>query len=223
MKKILTVITIVLGIWIFNLSYVECSSPNIVEKFLPWSENREILTREYAELHYDMSITNIEPQAVVIHWTAGNTWQSAYNIFYDEISNDPLDEGAVNVSSQFIVDRDGTIYQLMPDNKLARHAIGYNWCAIGIENVGGVNGVENLTYEQLKANIELIRYLRNKYLAIKYIFGHYQQDIARESGLYIEHVQEYSSVKPDPGPIFMKAIQDNLQNEGFIFFSIDVN
>ncbi len=69
----------------------------------------------------------------------------------------------------------------------------------------------------------MIRYLRNKYPAIKYIFGHYQQDIARESGLYIEHVQGYSSVKPDPGPIFMKAIQDNLQNEGFVFFSIDVN
>ena len=219
MKKILTIITIVLGIWTFNLSYIECSSPNIVEKFLPWSENREILTREYAELHYGMSITTIEPQAVVLHWTAGDTWQSAYYTFYDDTRND----GTVNVSSQFLVDRDGTIYQLMPDNKLARHAIGYNWCAIGIENVGGVNSVENLTYEQLKANIELIRYLRNKYPAIKYIFGHYQQVIARESGLYIEHVQGYSSSKSDPGSTFMKAIRDNLQNEGFIFFVIDVN
>lgn len=219
MKKILTIITIVLGIWTFNLSYIECSSPNIVEKFLPWSENREILTREYAELHYGMSITNIEPQAVVVHWTAGDTWQSAYYTFYD----DTLNDGTVNVSSQFLVDRDGTIYQLMPDNKLARHAIGYNWCAIGIENVGGVNGIENLTYEQLKANIELIRYLHNKYPAIKYIFGHYQQVVARKSGLYIEHVQGYSSIKSDPGSTFMKAIRDNLQNESFIFFTIDVN
>ena len=219
MKKILTIITIVLGIWTFNLSYIECSSPNIVEKFLPWSENREVLTREYAELHYGMSITNIEPQAVVIHWTAGDTWQSAYYTFYDDTRND----GTVNVSSQFLVDRDGTIYQLMPDNKLARHAIGYNWCAIGIENVGGVNSVENLTYEQLKANIELIRYLRNKYPAIKHIFGHYQQVIARESGLYIEHVQGYSSSKSDPGSTFMKAIRDNLQNEGFVFFPMNVN
>ena len=218
MKKILIIITIVLGIWTFNLSYIECSSLNIVEKYLPWSENRERLTREYAELHYGMSITNIKPQAIVIHWTAGDTWQSAYYTFYDDTRND----GTVNVSSQFLVDRDGTIYQLMPDNKLARHVIGYNWCAIGIENVGGVNSVENLTYEQLKANVELIRYLRTKYSAIKYIFGHYQQIIARESGLYIEHVQGYSSIKSDPGSIFMQAIQDNLQNEGFFFFITDI-
>ena len=218
-KKILLIITIFLGAWSFNSSHIECSSPNIVEKFLPWSENRENLTREYAELHYGMSITSIEPQVVVVHWTAGDTWESAYYTFYDDTRGD----GTVNVSSQFIVDRDGTIYQLMPDNKLARHAIGYNWCAIGIENVGGTNNVENLTYEQLKANIDLIRYLRNKYPAIKYIFGHYQQVIARESGLYIEHVKGYSSVKPDPGSTFMKALQDNLQDEGFIFFKLNVN
>ena len=215
MKKFFIIIIIFLGIWGSNSSYIESSSLNIVEKFLPWSENRERLTREYAELHYGMSITTIEPQAVVVHWTAGDTWQSAYYTFYDDTRND----GTVNVSSQFLVDRDGTIYQLMPDNKLARHVIGYNWCAIGIENVGGVNNVENLTYEQLKSNIELIRYLRNKYPKIRYIFGHYQQIIARESGLYIEHVKGYSSSKSDPGPTFMKSLYDNLQSEGYLFFS----
>ena len=44
-----------------------------------------------------------------------------------------------------------------------RHIIGYNWCAIGIENVGGVNGVEDLTDAQLEANVELIKYLHKKY------------------------------------------------------------
>ena len=43
----------------------------------------------------------------------------------------------VNVSAHFLVDRDGTIYRLMPETRLARHVIGLNWCAIGIENVGG--------------------------------------------------------------------------------------
>lgn len=219
-KNLFIIVITFLVILSSNLSYIEGTPLNIIEKSLPWSENRERLTREYAELHYGMSITNIEPQAVVVHWTAGDTWQSAYYTFYDDTRND----GTVNVSSQFIVERDGTIYQLMPDNKLARHVIGYNWCAIGIENVGGVNNAENLTYEQLKANIELVRYLHNKYPTIKYIFGHYQQIVARESGLYIEHVKGYSSSKSDPGPSFMQALRDNLQSEGFIFFPIkDVN
>lgn len=198
----------------------ESLKPVIVEKFVNWTENRERLTREYSELHYGFSITRIEPQAIVIHWTAGSTFEAAYNMFYDEAMTYGEDSGTVNVSSQFIVDKDGTIYQLMPENYMAKHAIGYNWCAIGIENVGGENGVENLTQAQLESNLELIRYLREKYPAIKYIFGHYQQVTARASGLFIENVPDYFAGKIDPGKIFMQQLKDNLQGENFIFFPL---
>lgn len=190
------------------------AEPNIVEMPLPFSDYRDELTRQYTMNHYGFSTSTIDPRAVVVHWTAGSTWESAYNIFYDDL----LWDGEVNVSSQFIVDRDGTIYRLMPETKLARHAIGYNWCAIGIENVGGVNGVEDLTAEQLQANIELIRYLHEKYPTIEYVFGHYQQVEARASGLYIELVPDYFAGKPDPGPIFMQALQDELSADGLKFF-----
>ena len=93
------------------------AAPNIVDKPVLWNAYREQLTLEYAELHYGKSITTIEPQAVVVHWTAGPTWESAYYTFYGETRGDG--SGTVNVSSQFIVDRDGTIYRLMPENKLA--------------------------------------------------------------------------------------------------------
>jgi N-acetylmuramoyl-L-alanine amidase len=108
------------------------TAPAMVDKFLPWTAERENLTRAYAEKHYSKNITEIVPRAVVVHWTAGPTWQSAWQWFAKAGRGD----GTVNVSSQFIVDRDGTIYRLMPETKLARHIIGYNWCAIGIENVG---------------------------------------------------------------------------------------
>ncbi len=224
MKKfLLTCMIIFSGLLAFNYSQA-CAEENsglelnVVKKFLPWTEKRERLTREYAELHYGKSVTEIEPRAVVIHWTAGPTWESAYYTFYGETRN--TGDGSVNVSSQFLADRDGTIYQLMPENKLARHVIGYNWCAVGIENVGGVNNAENLTPEQLKSNIEIIRSLRKKYPEIKYIFGHYQQNAARASGLYIEKVPGYYSVKSDPGKKFMRALKDELEDEGFIFFRI---
>ena len=210
-KFLLTLVTAI----IFSANVT--AAPNIVDKPVLWNDYREQLTREYAETHYRKSVTTIEPRAVVVHWTAGDTWESAYYTFYDETRGDG--SGTVNVSSQFIVDRDGTIYRLMPETKLARHAIGYNWCAIGIENVGGVGNAQDLTEAQLQANIELIRYLREKYPAIEYVFGHYQQVAARESGLYIEHVQGYYSIKPDPGEIFMRNLRENLESEGFKFFS----
>ena len=213
MKKIFLIALIFAQIFLMNFASAE-----IIDKPLPWSENRERLTREYAETHYGLSQTKINPQAVVVHWTAGDTWESAYNTFYDDMRGDG--SGTVNVSSQFIVDRDGTVLRLMPENKLARHAIGYNWCAIGIENVGGAGNVENLTEAQLQANISLIRYLREKYPEIKFVFGHYQQVEARASGLYIEKVQGYYSIKPDPGKIFMQKLKDALESDGFQFFPI---
>ena len=214
MKKLFALTALLLSLMFFS-SAKAADGIEIIDKPLPWSEEKARLTEEYSLLHYGMVLSEIVPQAVVVHWTAGPTWESAYYHFYGET----MEDGTVNVASQFIVDRDGTIYRLMPENRLARHAIGYNWCAVGIENVGGVDNAEDLTYEQLAANIGLIRYLHGKFPSIRYVFGHYQQVTARESGLYIENVPDYYSGKSDPGPIFMKALRENLADAGLIFFA----
>ena len=186
----------------------------IIDKPILWSAVREQLIREYAITHYNLDRIDIIPQAIVVHWTASSTWESAYNHFYQEARAD----GTLNVASHFLVSRDGKIFRLTPETALNRHIIGYNWCAIGIENVGGVNGVEDLTDAQLEANVELIKYLHKKYATISYVFGHYQQDAARSSGLYIENVPNYRSEKIDPGYIFMTALKNRLQDEGLIFY-----
>ena len=186
----------------------------IIDKPIIWSEYREQLIREYAMTHYGLDQVYITPQAVVVHWTASGTWESAYNHFYNEARGD----GTLNVASQFLVSRDGKIFRLTPETALNRHIIGYNWCAIGIENVGGVGGAEDLTDAQLEANIDLILYLQEKYPTIHYVFGHYQQDAARESGLYIEKVAGYRSEKIDPGHNFMKALRERLQDRGLVFY-----
>ena len=70
----------------------------------------------------------------------------------------------------------------------------------------------------MQANIELIIYLHVKYPTIKYVFGHYQQDMARESGLYIENVKGYRSIKIDPGAEFMKGLRMALEKKGLVFY-----
>ncbi len=190
----------------------------IIYKPIEWSENRERLIREYAQEHYGFSETTIIPRAVVVHWTATETFEATYDYFYNEEFTSGIDAGTLNVASHFVVDRDGTIYRLTPETALNRHAIGYNWCAIGIENVGGVNGEEDLTAAQLLSNIHLIQYLHEKYPTIKYVFGHYQQNEARASGLYIEKVPDYYAEKIDPGKIFMRLLRENLSRYGLKFF-----
>ena len=193
-------------------------APVIVDKPIKWTSEREKLIREYSLLHYGKEIMKIEPQAVVVHWTVTKGWKEVYHYFYNETMAN-THGGRLNVASHFLVARDGTIYRLTEETAMNRHAIGYNWCAIGIENVGGVDGREDLTAEQLKSNIALIRYLEQKYPTICYVWGHYQQNKAKESGLYIEHQKGYYSAKIDPGPKFMRSLREGLADTDLKFFA----
>lgn len=186
------------------------------DHFITWTNHRDELIDEYTLKHYGKFCREIVPKAVVVHWTAFGTLESVHKFF--DAEEMPDDEGRLNVASQFLVGRDGTIWRLMPETKFARHAIGYNHCAIGIENIGGFDGREDLTDEQLAANIRLIKYLHAKYPTIEFVFGHYQQDAARASGLYIEHVADYYAGKPDPGPKFMRGLREQLESDGLKFY-----
>ena len=195
-------------------SFASAEEPPFLDNFIPWSDYRDQLGDEYTLKHYGKVYREIVPQAVVVHWTAMGTLESNWNFFYGA----ERDDGTLNVASQFIVGRDGTVWRIMPETKFARHVIGYNHCAIGIENVGGYDHQEDLTDAQLAANVRLIKYLHAKYPTIKYVFGHYQQNVARASGLYIELVEGYYSIKDDPGPKFMRGLRNQLEGDGLIFY-----
>ena len=195
-------------------SFRTVTVPVIFDRPVRLTEYRQQLMREYALQHYGEAFTEIVPQAVVVHWTESTDADGVHRFFYKETRKD----GTLNVCSQFLVDRDGTIFRLTPETMLDRHAIGYNWCAIGIENVGGVKSREDLTPAQLQANVMLIRYLQEKYPTIRYVWGHYQQTVAKASGLYRENVSGYFHEKVDPGPKFMKGLQKRLKDTGLLFF-----
>ncbi len=95
----------------------------------------------------------------------------------------------------------------MPENSFARHVIGLNYCAIGIENVGGSNFP--LTEAQLEANEQLVRYLAKKY-KIRYLIGHYEYTLFKNSSLWKETDPKYQTSKSDPGVDFMQKIRKNL-------------
>lgn len=182
----------------------------IIDKPIRQSVYRTRLTQEYALKHYGIYTDVITPQAIIVHWTATKRLQAIFDYFFLE-SNSNLRCDALNVAAHFLVDRDGSVYRLTAETALNRHTVGYNWCSIGIENVGGVDGKEDLTAEQLTANTELILYLQAKYQTIEYVFGHYQQEKARQiTGLYKELVAGYRSLKDDPGPIFMAGLRKRL-------------
>ncbi len=186
------------------------TSKTIVDKPITFNEERIQLTKEYMASRYglEQDTPTITPKMIVLHWTAIPTLEKSFNAFHPitlPSRPDLVNASDLNVSSQFLVDVDGTIYRLMPETTMARHVIGLNHTAIGVENVGGTEGVP-LTKAQIKANIWLVKYLAEKY-PIEYLIGHYEYTNFEGHELWLEVDEGYRTQKTDPGKDFMKAVK----------------
>tara|TARA_R110000764_G_scaffold104888_1_gene190583 strand:+ start:62 stop:748 length:687 start_codon:yes stop_codon:yes gene_type:complete len=206
--------------FIFGLLIVSCTSTkSIVDHPITFNEERKILTLEYLQNRYglEQESPKIDPKMIVLHWTVIPTFQKSFEAF-DPVTlpnwrPDIKNVSGLNVSSQFMVDRDGTIYQLLPETTMARHVIGLNHCAIGVENIGGTEELP-LTKAQLKSNIWLVKYLKDKY-DIDYLIGHYEYTLFENHPLWLEKDEGYRTVKTDPGPDFMNNVRKAVKNLNF--------
>ncbi|WP_054557657.1 peptidoglycan recognition family protein [Croceitalea dokdonensis] len=192
--------------------FLSCSAPiKLVKKPIVFDQQRVELTKQYLNQRYQLPSDTIliTPKMIVLHWTAIPTFEGSFDAFYESTlpswRPDIENVSGLNVSSHFLVDQDGTIYQLMPENYMGRHVIGLNHCAIGIENVGGTEAVP-LTKAQLRSNIKLVKYLAKKY-AIDYVIGHYEYTRFQEHPLWLEVDEGYRTTKTDPGEDFMQKVR----------------
>ena len=209
-----------LPLLVLGLLVVSCSTTKtIVDKPIIFNEEREILTLEYLSKRYGLEKDDpiIVPKMIVLHWTVIPTLEKSFEAFNNpSLPNwrpDIKDVSGLNVSSQFMVDRDGTIYRLMPETTMARHVIGLNHCAIGVENVGGDTD-QPLTKAQVKSNIWLVRYLEEKY-PIEYLIGHYEYTRFENHPLWLEKDDGYRTQKTDPGTAFMRRVRKAVSDLNF--------
>ena len=72
-----------------------------------------------------------------------------------------------------MIDTDGTIHQLVSLGTMARHTVGLNWTAIGIEHVGFSDAQVLGDRRQISASLHLVQWLRCRYgIAVKNVIGH---------------------------------------------------
>ena len=194
------------------LILVSCKKQiEIVDKPIVFDDERIELSLEYLQQRYELKqeTPTIVPKMVVLHWTAIPTLKKSFEAFEQPtLPNwrpDIKGVSGLNVSAHFLVDQDGTIYKLMPETTMARHVIGLNHCAIGIENVGGTEETP-LTPEQLEANIFLVEYLAAKY-DIEYLIGHQEYTQFENHPLWLEVDDGYRTEKNDPGMDFMEKVR----------------
>jgi beta-N-acetylhexosaminidase len=127
----------------------------------------------YAKRHYGLSTYRlVHPRVIVEHYTATSTFSAAYNTFAIDAPDSELHE-LPGTCSHFIVDRNGTIYQLVHLRIMCRHTVGLNYTAFGIEHVGMSDGDVMGDRRQLQASLRLTRWLRCRYgIAVKNVIGH---------------------------------------------------
>lgn len=205
----------VAAVVVHDAAVVDASrGPAIVDAPMAWSDERARLTLDYRRRHSDPAATDltIEPRVIVLHYTGGGS-AAATRAYFDqpriEASRELLAHaGAVNVSSHFLVDRDGTIYRLQPETRYARHCIGLDHIAIGIENVGD-EARWPLTDAQVAADAALVRDLARRF-PITHVLGHYEVMQFRANPYFVERDPAYRNSKPDPGARFMSRVRAEL-------------
>jgi beta-N-acetylhexosaminidase len=161
-------------------------APAIVHDYIPIGPRRTAETRAYAKRHYGIvGSTLIGPHVIVEHFSGSETYQSVHNTFLPDVPDSELGE-LPGLCAQFVVDRNGRIYQQTSVRFMCRHTVGLNWTAIGIEHVGSSDAEILADHRQLTASIALTRWLQAVYaIPTVNVIGHNE---SLRSRYHCEHV-----------------------------------
>ena len=147
--------------------------PPVVQRPIPFGERRKEEMRRYALRHYGIDDYRLRrPRVIVEHYTATDSFAPVYSYFATDAPDPELHE-LPGVCSHYVIDRDGTIYQLVSTRIMCRHTVGLNWTAIGIEHVGQSDAQVLGNRRQLAASLRLTRMLQGRYgISTRNVIGH---------------------------------------------------
>ena len=182
------------------------------------------LTRQYCLENYGVASYKLDsPKIILVHFTVIPTLAETVEYF----QKDSIESSRTNISKfsqmnvgiHYIVDKDGSIYKLVPDTVIARHAIGFNHVSIGIENIA--KDASDLTAGQLESNARLISVLKERNPGLEYMVGHheYNDTTLPHYKLFLAVDESYKPHdKPDPGPKFISDLREKLKAEHNLTF-----
>lgn len=131
------------------------------------------------------------PQSIIFHDTAGPSFQSA---------SDTLKQRGL--SYNYIIDKDGTVHELVPAGVKAFHAKGYNDNTVGVSFVGG-GGFGDVNPAQQQSAVVLAQQLHQKFPSITSFAGHRDRTNAGKpdpEGFDYTGFEKVSGLKFSAGP-----------------------
>jgi N-acetylmuramoyl-L-alanine amidase len=147
--------------------------PHIVARRIPFGGRRRREMAAYSARHYGMRTYRLRhPHVIVEHYTANTSLSATINTFASDAPDPELHERP-GTCAHFVIDTDGTIYQLVPLRWRCRHTVGLNWTAIGIEHVGTSDAAVMSSPRVLRASLRLTRWLRCTHgIRVRNVIGH---------------------------------------------------
>lgn len=151
---------------------IAAASLPVVWKPIPFGAERKAQTAAYAQRHYGVRSWVLRPKVIVEHVTATNSFSSVWSTFAANRPDPELGQ-LPGTCAHFVIDRDGTIYQLVPLNVMCRHTVGLNYVAIGIEHVGVSDAEVLVNRAQMRASLWLTRKLMRRFgIGLRNVIGH---------------------------------------------------
>jgi N-acetylmuramoyl-L-alanine amidase-like protein/zinc carboxypeptidase len=161
--------------------------PRVVSRPIPFDAERKADMRAYARRHYGIDDHRLrDPKVIVQHYTVTTSFPPVYDTFAPNRPDPELGE-LPGVCAHYVIDRDGTIYQLVSTRIMCRHTVGLNWTAIGIEHVGTSDAQVLGNPRQMAASLRLTRMLQGRHgIRTKNVIGHNEN---RSSPFHQERVE----------------------------------
>lgn len=146
--------------------------PEIHQRLIHFGAERKRQMARYSKLHYGKAQWRLEPQGIVQHYTATRSRASVFATFR---ANDPDPElgQRPGVCAHFVIDGDGTIYQLVPTAIRCRHTVGLNHRTIGVEHVAVSDEDVMGNRRQRAASLRLSAWLAQRHdIPVGDVIGH---------------------------------------------------
>jgi hypothetical protein len=149
------------------------SPPRVRDTPIPFGRKRKREMRAYARRHYGIDAFRLrDPRVIVQHYTASNSFDSAFHTFAANVPDVELGERP-GVCAHFLIDLDGTVHRLVPTRIMCRHTVGLNHVSIGIEHVGTSDAQVLSNRRQMRASLRLTRMLQGRHgIATRDVIGH---------------------------------------------------
>ena len=162
-----------LAVPIGNAARTSAPRPQIVAKPIAFPAKRKTEMQAYARRHYALATWQLRnPKVIVEHITVSSTFSSAFATFNADVPDAELHE-LPGTCAHFVIDTDGTIYQLVPLGVMCRHTVGLNWTAIGIEHVGMTDAQVMGNARQMNSSLALTAWLMSRFqIKLGDVIGH---------------------------------------------------